>query len=54
VGVINPSPHQLAGALRGQATTGVGRHWWRKLLKADFLNNQMANPTGGYTRPKGW
>jgi len=54
VGVVNPSPHQLAGALRGLAATGVGRHWWRKLSKADFTNSQMADPTGGYTRPKNW
>jgi uncharacterized LabA/DUF88 family protein len=54
VGVVNPSPHQLAGALRGVATDGVGRHWWRKLSEADFWDNQLPDPAGTYTRPHGW
>jgi hypothetical protein len=31
VGTINPSPTYLAGALRGNAAEGAGRHWWRQL-----------------------
>ncbi|MFD1546656.1 hypothetical protein [Nonomuraea guangzhouensis] len=27
VGLVNPSGNYLAGALRGQAADGVGRHW---------------------------
>ncbi len=54
VGVINPSPGYLAGALRGARDDGVGRHWWRQLQKADFTENQMPNPSAGFTRPTGW
>lgn len=54
VGTVNPSPTQLAGALRGTATDGIGGHWWRKLTAADFTNHQLSNPAGGYSRPPGW
>jgi hypothetical protein len=30
VGVVNPSVNRLAGALHGDAQTGVGRHFWRQ------------------------
>jgi hypothetical protein len=54
VGTVNPSPTQLAGALRGGPADGVGRHWWRKLLAADFTGHQLADPAGSYSRPAGW
>jgi hypothetical protein len=54
VGTVNPSPTQLAGALRGTAADGVGDHWWRKLTAADLANHQLGDPAGGYSRPPGW
>src|SRR5215475_4150066 len=48
VGTVNPSPAQLAGALRGTAADGVGRHWWRKLTQADLTKHQLPDPAGNY------
>lgn len=31
VGLINPSPKQPAGKLRGSPTDCVGGHWWERL-----------------------
>jgi hypothetical protein len=54
VGVVNPSPNQLAGALRGRPDAGVGRHWWYQLSAADLKNHQLPDPVAGYRRPAGW
>jgi len=54
VGVVNPSRNYLAGALRGLAADGVGRHWWRQLTAPDLRGSQLPDPAGGHTRPVGW
>jgi hypothetical protein len=54
VGVVNPSPGYLAGALQGRPADGVGRHWWRQLAEKDFTTHQLPNPAGGFTRPPSW
>ncbi|BCJ52153.1 hypothetical protein Asp14428_36280 [Actinoplanes sp. NBRC 14428] len=54
VGVINPSRNHLAGALRGTAGDGVGRHWWRQLTAQDVTDHQLPDPAGNYSRPPGW
>lgn len=54
VGIVNPSRNHLAGALRGQASDGAGRHWWRQLTTHDLLGHQLPNPAAGYVRPAGW
>jgi hypothetical protein len=54
VGLVNPTPGQTAGALRGQPTSGVGRHFWRKLGTNDFTSHQLPNPAAGYFLPKDW
>ncbi len=54
VGTINPSKNYLAGALRGHATQGPGRHWWKQLSSADFDRSQLIDPTGKYRKPQGW
>jgi uncharacterized LabA/DUF88 family protein len=54
VGVVNPSKNQLAGALRGRPTDGVGRHWWRQLTPADFRAHQLPVQVGSLRRPLGW
>jgi hypothetical protein len=53
-GAINPQRRYLAGALRGQTTDGVGRHWWRQLSAADFQTNQLPDPAGRHRKPTGW
>lgn len=54
VGVVNPSVNRMAGALRGDATTGAGRHFWRQLTASDFTSHQLPNPAGKYRSPSGW
>jgi hypothetical protein len=54
VGLVNPSPNYLAGALRGQPSDGVGNHWWQQLSAADLRASQLPNPAGGLARPAGW
>ncbi|MZD07905.1 NYN domain-containing protein [Streptomyces sp. SID5785] len=54
VGVVNPSRSYLAGDLRGAASEGVGRHWWRQLTQQDFTSHQLSDPTGKYARPVDW
>jgi len=54
VGVVNPSPNRIAGALRGQAAAGVGRHWWYQLTSADLVAHQLPDPAGRYRKPRDW
>lgn len=54
VGVVNPSPNHLAGALRSEPGTGAGRHWWVRLTVADLKEHQLPDPVGRYQRPEGW
>lgn len=54
VGVINPTKSPLAGKLKGDATDGVGGHWWAALTQADFTSNQLPDPVGHIRRPPGW
>ena len=54
VAIINPSPSQLAGALRGDPAAGAGRHWWARLTPADLKNHQLPDPVGRYGRPQDW
>lgn len=54
VGLVNPSRGYLAGALRGQANEGAGRHWWVQLTAADLIAAQLPTQIGPLTRPTGW
>ena len=54
VGVVNPSPNHLAGALRSEPSVGAGRHWWARLSCADLTGHQLPDPAGRYRRPAGW
>jgi len=54
VGLVNPSPNYLAGALRGQPSDGVGNHWWQQLSAVDLRASQLPNPAGGLACPAGW
>ncbi|GAB3754573.1 NYN domain-containing protein [Microlunatus parietis] len=53
-GVINPGVKPLAGALKGQATDGVGRHWWRRLDPLDLHQSQLPDPISGISKPSTW
>ncbi len=44
----------LAGALGGEATEGVGRHWWYRLTADDLRSSQLLPTVGSYLRPTGW
>lgn len=54
VGLLNPSAKQLAGALKGTPTEGVGGHWWRRLQPIDWQQCQLPDPVGGLHKPAGW
>jgi hypothetical protein len=54
VGVVNPSPSHLAGALRSEPSAGAGRPWWARLNCADLTSHQLPDPAGRYRRPVGW
>lgn len=54
VGLINPNVKQLAGALKGNSSDGVGRHWWRRLDPQDLLSCQLPDPVGGIAKPAPW
>jgi uncharacterized LabA/DUF88 family protein len=54
VGLVNPSPTLLAGALRGNRSDGVGMHWWLQLSASDFRNHQLPDPAGRYSKPAAW
>ena len=54
VGVVNPSPNRLAGALQAQPNVGVERHWWYQLTAADLAGCQLPDPAATFRRPAGW
>lgn len=54
VGVINPSPSQVAGDLKGKPTDGVGGHWWGRLVETQYRNHQLPDPVNGITKPNEW
>lgn len=55
VGVINPQKSKpLAGALKGTAADGVGRHWWRRLVSKDLLDCQLPEKVGSISKPPSW
>jgi len=54
VGVINPGKKPLAGALKGNAADGVGRHWWRRLDPLDLQQCQLPDPVAGIYKPSSW
>jgi uncharacterized LabA/DUF88 family protein len=54
VATVNPSASPTATDLKGDPRAGAGRHWWRRLRPADFLNHQLPDPVGPCVRPSGW
>ena len=54
VGTINPQKAYLAGALRGVASEGAGRHWWKQLQPRDFIENQLPDQVGVWRKPSDW
>ena len=53
-GVINPGKKPLAGALKGDASDGVGRHWWRRLDSLELQRCQLPDPVAGVSKPATW
>lgn len=54
VGTVNPTVSYLAGALAGQATEGVGGHWWHQITAAQITGSQLPGTIGKITRPPEW
>jgi hypothetical protein len=54
VGLLNPSPKQLAGRLRGRPSDGVGGHWWERLTAATYTAHQLPDPVGKICKPYSW
>jgi hypothetical protein len=54
LGLVNPTTNQLAGALRDQPGSGVGRHWWHRLTDVDIRSHQLPDHAGSWRRPAGW
>ena len=54
VGHVNPRGGLFAGDLTGAQSEGAGAHWWRKLGPGDYLDHQLLDPAGDYSRPVGW
>jgi uncharacterized LabA/DUF88 family protein len=54
VGTVNPSKSYLAGDLTGDATDGVGGHWWLQLAAPDYRACQLPDPCGNYPKPGPW
>lgn len=55
IGTVNPSGNYLAGALRGNAGEGAGRHWWKQLVADDFRRSQLPPVVAGsLRRPSDW
>jgi hypothetical protein len=54
VGLINPGAKPLAGKLKGEASDGVGGHWWEKLTTATYMAHQLPDPVGKLGKPYGW
>jgi hypothetical protein len=54
IGLVNPTPSYPAGALNGDASDGVGRHWWYQLTVEDLAAAQLPAAIGKLSRPSGW
>ena len=54
VGLINPTKRPLSQMLKGEATEGVGRHWWQRLTADDYRRHQLPPVTGGFAKPEDW
>lgn len=54
IGTVNPGQARLAGDLQGDASAGVGGHWWYTLKPEDFTGCQLPNPAGTAAKPADW
>lgn len=54
VGTINPGARPTAGVLRGEATDGVGGHFWGRLRRVDYLQSQLPCQVGHLHKPASW
>lgn len=54
VGLLNPSQRPLSQMLKGDASDGVGAHWWQRLTPADYFRHQLPESLGGFSKPQDW
>lgn len=54
VGLVNPTSRATSRELMGNATDGVGGHWWHKIPSVDFLTHQLPSPVGAVLKPQNW
>ncbi len=54
MGLVNPTPGYPAGALNGDASDGVGGHWWHQLSDVEVKAAQLPATVGRLTIPSGW
>ncbi len=54
VGLVNPTKGYPAGALNGDASDGVGSHWWHQLTAAECMSAQLPAQVGSVRKPAAW
>lgn len=54
VGLVNPTKGYPAGRLNGDASDGVGGHWWHQLTDLDVRASQLPTNVGKLSRPAEW
>lgn len=54
VALFNPSRRPTSAMLQGERGDGVGKHWWLRLEKEDFLRHQLPDQVGELRKPQGW
>lgn len=54
VGLVNPTKGYPPGVLNGDASDGVGGHWWYQVTAVDLTSAQLPPTIGKLTKPAGW
>lgn len=54
VGLVNPSKRPTSKMLQGSMDEGVGSHWWKKLERKHFSENQLSSTVEGIHKPADW
>ncbi len=54
VGLVNPNNKDTSFYLRGDASDGAGRHWWRRLDPKMLQSHQMPTKVAAILKPADW
>jgi hypothetical protein len=54
VGLVNPNNKDTSYYLRGDASDGAGRHWWRRLDRELLQAHQLPTKVADILKPAGW